>query len=65
MSPRDAVRVLQQSGYVHIPKWYPDATTIYVASSLGKVVDIGALLPRSSIHYRPSVAAYSKKRILN
>lgn len=49
MSPRDAVRVLQQSGYVHIPKWYPDSTTIYVASSLGKVVDIGALLPRSSI----------------
>ena len=49
MSPRDAVSALKERGYVHIPKWYPEATTIDLSKSIGKLVDIPALLPQTSI----------------
>lgn len=40
---------LHQSGYLLVPRWHRDQTTIDIGRSIGTVVDIRALLPRSSI----------------
>lgn len=40
---------LHQNGYVMLPEWYREETTISIAHSLGTVVDIRALLPQTHI----------------
>ena len=40
---------LHQNGYVLLPEWHRKETTIAITRLLGTVVDVGALLPESSI----------------
>jgi L-asparagine oxygenase len=46
---RDIATELRSSGYVFIPKWYPNRATIDIAHSIGQVVDIYKLRPQSNI----------------
>lgn len=51
-------RHLRQNGYVLVPKWHCDQTTIDIGRSIGTVVDIRALLPQSGI---PTVQTLSPR----
>ena len=48
-SRRDIAGQLYRNGYVLLPEWRREDTTIVVGQSIGSVVDIHALLPRSNI----------------
>ena len=43
------VDLLRQNGYVLLPRWRPEETTLSIGQSIGSVVEIEALLPRSNI----------------
>lgn len=51
---------LRQFGYVLMPKWHPDQSTIDMARSIGSVIDVHAFLPRSNI---PTVQTLRPRRL--
>ena len=64
IEPNDIALHIRINGYVQLPSWRTNETTITVGRSLGAVVDLRDLLPRSSIPTVQILQPRNKSRTL-